>query len=48
MSWFNKKKMNEKDLEAEENFEDILDEKWFLFYYNDFVHIKKKLFFIFL
>ena len=26
MSWFNKKKMNEKDLEAEENFEDILDE----------------------
>ena len=26
MSWFNKKKMNEKDLEAEENYEDILDE----------------------
>lgn len=26
MNWFNKKKMNEKDLETEENFEDILDE----------------------
>lgn len=26
MSWFNKKKMNEKDINEEENFEDILDE----------------------
>lgn len=26
MSWFNKKKMNEKDFNEEENFEDILDE----------------------
>jgi molecular chaperone GrpE len=26
MSWFNKKKMNEKDINGEENFEEILDE----------------------